>query len=104
MGHAVFFDSQKDVVNFATSFGAVISSVLGPFIQLKINGFYDFKAAHPCNSLNEMTSITLAHMPPLVFDAFIRQPARGGTQGVNQRLVTFAAFFGFRNGGNHEIH
>ena len=72
MGHTVSFDSQKNVVNFTTGFGTVISSVLGPFIQLKVNRLYYLKAAHAGYCLNEMTCIALTHVAPLILHIIVR--------------------------------
>ena len=64
----------RNIINLATSSGTVVCGVLGPFIQLKIDRFYNFIAAHSGDCLNQMPCITLSHMSPLVFHIIIRKP------------------------------
>ena len=72
VGHAMFFDGQENVIYLASSVGTIINRMLGPFVQLKVNGLDNFEAAQAGEGLDEMTRIALPHVSPLVLDLVIQ--------------------------------
>ena len=71
MRHSVLFNGQKNIIHFTTSFGAAISRMFRPLIQLEVDRLHNLETTHAGKGLDKMTRIALPHMTPLVFNRVI---------------------------------
>jgi hypothetical protein len=71
VGHSVLFNGEKNIIHFTTRFGAIISCMFRPLIQLEINRLDNFETTHAGKGLDEVTRIALSHMTPLVLNRAI---------------------------------